>query len=554
MDPRERGSGSRIPVLLKLHLILAWRPSRSGKTVEMAAMAVLFLTLAFMCLMLSIAGFELASRMPLEGGDYAVLLTAAGGLLAVAYFLIGLFHESAGGGIDLSLLFHMPVSPGEMVLSGLVSRFLSPWFAPPAAFFLGCCAGGLATGHFLRALAVGPAMALWGAQVFLTLIVGDFALYHLRRSRRFAEIVSMGLLAIFLLFAMAQFFFMPRFVEARAGGGFLERVITAWADWIWLIDLLPGFSAFAWIQGGWHTPLALAAAALEAAALAALASYLLARLMERGAAGAGKRKAVARRTGRRAAPGLASALPVWPFFAKDLRYFARDPYLKTLLMGVLVGPLIFMMIFAAPSGRFGEVFLHFGMPYLLLTYLSQLSNNHLAMERAGLLNAIVSPLPRWRLLVGKNMALMVLYLAMMGLPAGFLAWRGEKWTLIMADGVMAFTLGLLYFGAGNFAAIFFPVPVAPAGRRLKAQVSTGRMFLMSLFHAALLAAVSGLALPVFLGRVAVGRILEPAWVPAALAFIMVLYGLLLYAALVAGASRLMPLREPDIYEVVVRGG
>jgi hypothetical protein len=320
------------------------------------------------------------------------------------------------------------------------------------------------------------------------------------------------------------------------------------------VDLLPGFSAFAWIQGGWHTPLALAAAALEAAALAVLASSLLARLMERGASAAGKRRAGTRTIGRRPAPGPVNALPVWPFFAKDLRYFARDPYLKTMLMGVLIGPVIIMMVFFAPSGHIGEVFLHFGMPYLLLTYLSQLSNNHLAMERAGLVNALVSPCPRWRLLVGKNMALMLFYLALMGLPAGLLAWRGERGTLILADVVMAFTLGLLYFGAGNFAAVIFPVAVAPAGRRLKAQVSAGRMFLLSLFHAALLGAVSGLALPVFLGRVAVGRLSEPFWVPAALSGVMVLYGLLLYSALVAGASLLMPPREPDIYDAVVRGG
>jgi hypothetical protein len=546
--------GSTIPVLLKLHLILAWRPTRTGKTAEMAAVAILFVALGFVSLMLGLAGFQLALRIPTEGGEFAILLMVASGLLAMVYVLIGFFHEGAGGGIDLSLLFHMPVSPRDMVLSGLAARFLSPWFAPPAAFFLGCCAGGLARGHVLTALAVVPGLLLWGAQVFLALIAGDFALYHLRRSRRFAEIMSMGFLAVFLVFVVVQFVLMRRLTEVEAGRGLFEWVTENWDKWSWLVGFLPGFSAFAWIQGGWQAPVALAAAVLEAAAWAGFASYLLARLMERGTAGAGKRKAAARQGRRRAAPGPLSALPVWPFFVKDLKYFARDPYLKTLLFGVLIGPMIFMMIFAAPSGRFGEGFLHFGMPYLLLMYLSQLSNNHLAMERAGLLNAIVSPLPRWRLLVGKNMALMALYLGMMCFPAGLLAWRGEKWSLILADWVMAFTLGLLYFGAGNFAAIFFPVPVAPAGKRLKAQVSTGRMFLMSLFHFVLLGTASALALPVFLGRVAVGAFSETAWVPATLAAVMVIYGLLLYAALVAGASRLMALREPDIYEVVVRGG
>jgi hypothetical protein len=553
MGSPERGALSRIPVLLKLHLILAWRPARSGQVAERVAQVILFLTLAFASGVLAFAGLRLAVGMPAGWNSYAALLTVAGGLIALVYLGIGLFHEGTGGGIDLSLLFHMPVPAGDMVLSALAARFLSPWFVPPAAFFVGCCAGGIIGGHAVQALAVAPALLLWGGQVFLALIAGDFVLYHLRRSRRFAEIAGMGLLAVFMFFVVAQFLIMQGSVQESEAGWLFDWLAGAWERWSWLVGLLPGFSAFSWIQGGWGAPLRAGASLAETAAAGALATFLLARLMERGTAAAGRRRAT-RSTGRRNAPRLLGALEVWPFFAKDLRYFARDPYLKTLLFGVIVGPIILTLVFAGPGGRIGEGFLHFGMPYLLLMYLSQFSNNHLAMERAGLLTALVSPFPRWRLLAGKNMALLVLYLAMMGLPAGLLAWRGERWTLILADAVMALTLGLLYFGAGNFAALFFPVPVAPAGKRLKAQVSTGRMFLMSLFHFALLGVVSGAALPVLLGRVAVGRIAEPAWAPVALSCVMVLYGVLLYAVLVTAASRLMPQREPDIYEVVVRGG
>ncbi len=110
---------------------------------------------------------------------------------------------------------------------------------------------------------------------------------------------------------------------------------------------------------------------------------------------------------------------------------------------------------------------------------------------------------------------------------------------------------MIYFGLGNLLSLVMPMPVAPRGRRLVPQVSGGKMILVMLAQFAMLGAVMAVDLPVILGRVALLHVGSPLLAALALPA-MVLYGALIYAVLLAAASRLMASREPALYEALVR--
>jgi len=546
------GVPSRLGILIRLQLIIAWRPAKRGKIPEYLAIGFVAVLLGALALGLAaISFFTLLNLSDAAAGGPRIMLIG-GCALFLAYLFIGLFQEGVGGGVDLSLLFHMPVSPGEMTRADLLSRLISPWALPPLGFFAGCIAGVMARGHFLFGCAIFPAAMLWYLQTFLTLMVGDLLLYHLRRSRRFVEMMGFLAMLAFMSWVVLQNTVLVRSSADGGGHRLIKMLADYWDGARYLVSLLPGASALSWTAWGWYAPVVLAAAVGTVAGLYGLSGFLLRRLMEEGTAKTARRRGAP--TVRRALkrPGLIERLPMWPFILRDFRYLSRDPYLKTMVLGMVMGPVIILAVLAGPGGRLGMHFLHYGAPFLLLMYCSQLSNNHLGLERAGLLNTLVSPVPRWRLLLGKNMVLMAFYLLLMCLPVGLLVWRKASAFDIASDVVLAVALAPIYFGLGNFLSILMPVPMAPKGKRLRAQVPMGRMFMLAIAQIVLLGLAGLAAAPLFLGRFALSYLGGGAWLAEVAGGAMILYGLLIYALLLGGATRLMPRREPDIYEAVLR--
>lgn len=538
----------RLRVLLRLHLVLAWRPAKAGRAVESIGGALMVLVMVAFAGVLALMGVVSTTELSDKGTQPFVPIWIGAGGLYVLVGLTSLLSEGVGGGIDLSRLFHLPLSPAEMLAGGLAARILSPWSLPPLGFFAGSAVGLGVAGSTGAAVLLPAAALLWLLHGHLTFALADLFLFHVRRSRRLMEALGLGGTA--LLFAALLFQnYLANGHSVGIGPHAAAGVMSAWRAALPYLLLLPGASAASWVGAGAWAPVRLAAAAGEAIAFLGLGAWLLRRLMENGGAESGGKRGAAKEVVR--PPGPFERLAFAPFCIKDFRYLVRDPYLKTALLGILLYPAL-MLVMASGRGFPGsEGFLHYGMPLVALMAFSQLATNHLAMERSGLALLLLSPAPRWRLLAGKNVLLLATYLGVMALPSAFFLWRGVAPWAVAADYVMALSMALIYLGLANLLAVLAPAPVAPRGRRLMPQVSGGRMFLLLFLQMVLLAAVAALDIPVILGRVALAH-LEGWPFLAVVATAMVAYSALVYGVLLAVASRTFAARETKIYEELVR--
>src|SRR5262249_21336460 len=102
-------------------------------------------------------------------------------------------------------------------------------------------------------------------------------------------------------------------------------------------------------------------------------------------------------------PGRVGAL-----VEKDLRAAWRDPALRAPLFVGLLGPLIFLFFLTRTGSSTGS-----GSAFLLLASFVGLSGfgaNVFGLERRGVALLMGFPLPRWQVLVAKNLASMALRL------------------------------------------------------------------------------------------------------------------------------------------------
>ncbi len=131
------------------------------------------------------------------------------------------------------------------------------------------------------------------------------------------------------------------------------------------------------------------------------------------------------------------------------------------------------------------------MPFLGVL---QLLNNQFGFDRSGFRSLILSPAPRWQILLGKNLALLppalgfwLIYVAL----AGFV--RRVPPVLLLAALVQFLAAFLLLSLYGSFVSILMPMRVA-AGSLKPTKVAAGRVFLGMLFFLLLMV----VALPVLL--------------------------------------------------------
>ncbi len=550
-------SRGRLGVLVRLHFLLTWRPQKRGGASDWAGGLLLVLLASLVGLMAFGVSFGMTMAASDKPAVQELVLWAGAGVLLLFYVLMGSMAETVAGGIDVSLLFHYPVTQRDMVLSELIARIAGPASFPGLGFFAGCAAGGLWAGRPALALAALLALLIWLVQANLLMMALDYALFHIRRSRRFGEALALAGSALFVGLILLQ-----NIMAQHAAGASSQGVALSVPGWLSaagrvlvpLAPLLPGASAASWIVGGWAViPRAGVAGALIAGLFAA-DRLLLMRLAQSGAVESGRRPA-GRAVDRHVARGRRRVdrfLP-WPFFVKDLRYLARDPLLRTSLLSIVALPFFVVFIINEPSGLFaGAWFQHFGFLLFLLLALSRFATNNLAIERSGLGLVLGSPVPRWAVLAGKNMALMALFLCLLVVPMGFFVWKGMPPAEAGATVLTALATCAVYLGLANLLAVLMPVPVAPRGRRLMPQVSGGVMFLLGLLNVAVVAATEIALLPLLLGRLAFSDAPGPV-AGLLLALAGVLYGLVLYLLLLAWASRLMERRESAIYEALVRG-
>jgi predicted permease len=233
--------------------------------------------------------------------------------------------------------------------------------------------------------------------------------------------------------------------------------------------------------------------------------------------------------------------PVGALFEKDVRMSWRDPALKATLFVGLMGPLVFVVFLLRGMTAGGS------RPLLYLALflgVSAFGSNAFGLERRGIALLMSFPVERWRILLGKNLSgilfrlpgLIMLVVAALVLRAG---------ALLPAALTIALCGLIVSAGVDNYASILFPAshgdprqgPATARGRGLGAMLMS---FVLLAVTLALAAPFLFLAwLPLLLGQ----PLFWLATLPLALAGAAAVYAMLL-----AGASRVLERREPELME------
>jgi ABC-2 type transport system permease protein len=463
-------------------------------------------------------------------------------LISAAATMIGLFWALspllAGLALsethDVTRLMHFPVRARTLVVSSFISNLLQP-----SMLVVVPVAAAAALGMMTRVSTLPLALA----GVFLTVIfmlaaaqTAGLVLQALGRNRRWHDI------ALFFGIGFGFLMSLGPALLLTAGG----RHLAGWARRLTEHDVF-ALSPFAWgvraaVHGarGQLTGFALLAtlSLLASAAMVAASSVLVARIYRSEVVSG---TAVARGRARVWLPGALGAL-----IEKDLRMGWRDPAIRAAFFIGLAGPLVFLFFLSRARGGWS------GAPLLLLAMfvgLSPFGANAFGLERRGIGLLMSFPLPRWKILVGKNLGALLLRapsIAMILIAGAFLA---PNRYLPAALALVVLTL-LISAGMDNFLSVMFPTPVPAPGANPYAAVSGNRGLGHALVSAALLFVVATLCapfillawLPVLLDRLNLWLVTLPLALVGA-------FGV--YAMLVILAERLLVRREPELLERIL---
>jgi ABC-2 type transport system permease protein len=239
--------------------------------------------------------------------------------------------------------------------------------------------------------------------------------------------------------------------------------------------------------------------------------------------------------------------PVGALVEKDLRSAWRDPALRMLLLIGLTGPLLLLFFLAQSGGA-----MRGGGGLLLLAVfvgISTFGGNVLGFERRGIGLLLSFPVPRWRVLVGKNLATILLrlpHVAMVAVAGVLMAPLSAVPSVLVALAVML----LVAAGADNFLSILFPVPVPAPGQSPHAGASGGRGLAAVAISSLFLSGAFALAAPFIFLAWLPGLLERPSLSLVALPLALAGAGAV-YAMLVAGAARLFESREPELLERIL---
>jgi ABC-2 type transport system permease protein len=247
------------------------------------------------------------------------------------------------------------------------------------------------------------------------------------------------------------------------------------------------------------------------------------------------------RPARMVLPGSLGAL-----VEKDLRVAWRDPALKASLFLGLVGPLLFLVFMLQGGGARGGR----GLLYLAMFIgASAFGSNAFGLERRAVTLLLGFPVPRWRILVGKNLGALVFRLP------GLLTLLGVGLLLappsfLPAATTLALVAMIIAAGVDNYVSILFPAAVPAPGQNPYAGTAGSRGLMAAVLSLAMLMAAFLVAAPFLL----------LAWLPLLLGRTALWWGSLplalagavsVYAMLVGGAARLLERRETGMLERIL---
>jgi len=433
---------------------------------------------------------------------------------------------------DLTRLVPYPVPLATLVLSTLSANLLQLTVLAqvPPLLALAVALGGPQRSPFaFAALALG---------LLLVVAVGQtvgLLLHALSRNRRLHD--RAVFLGIGLGIALSV---MPVLVLSRGGGAarrllltLLERDVFALSPFAWSVR-----AAVHAGRGEGLAALAFCGAVALALAASVGVSTLVAQRLYRGELDLGEAGRAGAGRARFRLPGAIGAL-----VEKELRVAWRDPRLKAVSLGGVVGPLLILFVLGQGSAN--------GIGPSQLFAVAQVAglgvigaSDALALERQGLGLLLSFPVDRLALLVGKNLALVVLrgpVIVALGIVA--LVYGGL--TAVPAVLTLVLLTQFLASAADNYLAILFPNPLPAAGRDPNAPISGTRgLGAAALGLLAMTVAMAASAPFAFLAWLP--QLLGEPWLWALTLPLALAGALAVYFMAASGAARLLLRREPEL--------
>ena len=521
-------------------VLLRWRMDLRGlrRTPERLAglvllVPVLGLSAAFAAAVVYVGARTLGTRDPdLVLPLASLLATLVGVFWMISPVLTGL---ALGETHDLSRLLIFPIPFRSLVASSLLANLLQPLVLAKMPVVVGLALGLAARPSVLPFTLIGVGLSF----VFMLAAVqlSSLLLMGLARSRRFQDaslFLGLGLGFIVSIAPLALLSAGPRPLRV------LKRLLLDHD----LFALSPfGWGVRAAVHAGQGDAGAYAlyvAASLGAIAVTlALSTATIARI-HRGELDLGHLAGQTR--GRPARMRFSGALGA--LVEKDLRVAWRDPALKASLFMGLLSPLLFLFFMTRASGGPGPTAV---LGLATVVGLSVFGTNTFGLERRGIGLLMSFPVPRWRILLAKNLASITLRL-----PSVF--------TVIVASAVIAppdlipatvtvAVVGLLISaGVDNYASILFPLAAPEPGR---APGTAGGRGLGAVVVSALLLSLALVTAMPFVLLAWLPRLLSMPWLWLVTLPLALAGAAAVYAMLIAGAEKLLLRREPEVLERIL---
>lgn len=257
----------------------------------------------------------------------------------------------------------------------------------------------------------------------------------------------------------------------------------------------------------------------------------------------------------RTLPGLpdeAAALALATFRSMTRATEVKMAMASNLLWLVIFGGMLFVR-HSGPTGAGTRPFAATAAVVLPFFGMAQLLLNHFGFDRSGFRALVLSPVPRWQILLGKNLALLpfTMGLGLIFLLIAKLALH-IPWLVVLAACLQSVTAFLLLSMLGNLISPLLPCRIAPGALRpTKLPAFAG--LLLVLCHMSFSAMLGPLFLPALAGWL----FASAGWLPAAptnllfstieLALLIVLYRLSL-----PHLGRLLQHREKEILRIVTQ--
>jgi ABC-2 type transport system permease protein len=443
---------------LRLRLLQRQFEREPGRMVGFIVFLVIFGPLVL--LLATASGFiYVAAPEPWPVQAVGIVLTG----LWLAWIALPLFAFRTNEGLDLSRLLVYPLSPRDLVASALLGTLFDGPSYVTLPFFLAILVGWFDQPWLLPvalvAILLAYALMMVTGQLVLTASMG------LLRSRRFRDLS----IVVFSLLG-SSCYLINRLVEswAQATDAAALRTLEPLLALRWLP---PGACAQALAvagQGDWlGAGLWLGYAAAWLAALTWSWWKLLLRMTTGAATWSlpAPKAAPARRPHSTSdavtAIGFAwLPAPARAMLAKELKLTWRVPQRRIGLLQSALAP--FALIVAIFFGEMEALsrlpeWTAAGLPAIMLFAAWGLSTNMLGMESRGLATLLLTPAPRWQLLLGKGLAYTLLALAPTTLYAGVLAFIARS-PLVIVGLLAGVGTALVVVAVNMVAAVYYSYP------------------------------------------------------------------------------------------------